>query len=65
MRREVETEVDIDALSDEWGHTPHVDKPQLIARIEDLPDLEQVTGADIEWVVDGIIAEGALHMLHK
>jgi len=63
MRREVETEVDIDALSDEWSHAPDVDKPRLIERIEDLPDLEDVSGADIEWVVDGIFAEGALHML--
>jgi hypothetical protein len=63
MRGEVETEVDLDALADEWGHEPDVDKPRIVERIEDLPDLEQAGEADIKWVLDGIFAEGALHML--
>ena len=40
MRRETGTAVDIDALSDEWGHEPDGDKPRVIERIEDLPDVE-------------------------
>lgn len=62
MRREVETEVDVDALSKKWDEET-VDRPRIIKRIEDLPDLEQVSGADIDWVVADIFAQGALHML--
>jgi len=61
MRREVKTEVDIDAVSDEWEHE-HLDGPR-IHRIEEVPLLEDAGGTDIEWVVDGIFAQGALHML--
>lgn len=63
MRRVVENELDIDALADEWGHEQDVDRPRVIERIEHLPPLEQVNGADIKWLIDDIIAEGALHML--
>jgi len=62
MRRELETEDDIKKLSENWARETG-DRPSLIQRIEDLPDLEQVSGTNIEWVVDGIFAQGALHMI--
>jgi hypothetical protein len=54
---------DIEALSDKWSDEREVDESRRIKRIEDLPPLEQVGALEIDWVVDGIIAEGALHML--
>jgi hypothetical protein len=62
MRWEVDEEQDIDLLAASWT-TEEDTHAGLIQRIEDLPRLEEVGGADIEWVVDGIIAQGALHML--
>src|SRR5579872_2838103 len=62
MRRELETEDDIKKLSENWDKETG-DIPRLITRIEDLPDLEEVSGANIEWVVEGIFAEGAVHMI--
>jgi len=62
MNREIETEEDVNKLSQKWAQESG-DKPPVITRIEDLPDLEQISGANIEWLVDGIFAEGALHML--
>jgi energy-coupling factor transporter ATP-binding protein EcfA2 len=62
MRRELESEEDITKLSENWDKD-NGDKPRVISRIEDLPDLEQVNGATIQWIVDSIIAEGAVHML--
>lgn len=59
---ELENEDDINRLSENWGKD-NGDKPRVITRIEDLPDLDQVSGADIEWIVEGIFAEGALHMI--
>ncbi len=61
MRREVQNPADIDAISDAWGDS--VDKPAKIQRIEDLPNLEDVSGTEIEWVIPGILAQGALHMI--
>lgn len=62
MKKEVQFQADIDALSEAWNRDA-VDKPQIIQRIEDLPDLEEISGNDIEWVLDGIFARGALHMI--
>jgi hypothetical protein len=62
MRREIEKERDIEALAEKWDQEPG-DKPRIIKRIEDLPDLDQVSGATIDWVIDRILAQGALHML--
>jgi hypothetical protein len=59
---ELENEDDINRLSENWDKD-NGDKPRVITRIEDLPDLDQVSGADIDWVVEGIFAEGALHMI--
>jgi hypothetical protein len=61
MRHEVATEGDVDKLSDEWSQDSG--RKPVIARIEDLPDLEEVSGASIGWVVDRLFAEGALHMI--
>jgi hypothetical protein len=55
MKKEVQNEADIDALSDAWDRDA-VGKRRIIERIEDLPDLEEVSGAEIEWLIDGIIA---------
>jgi len=61
MKHEIETEGDVTKLSEKWdqdsGHKP------VITRIEDLPDLEEVTGATIDWIVERMFAEGALHMI--
>jgi hypothetical protein len=62
LKREIETEADIDVLSHKWDQET-IDKPRLIKRIEDLPDLEQVSGAEIDWIVKGIFAQGGLHMI--
>ena len=35
----------------------------MITRIEDLPDIEEVSSIQINWVVEGIFAEGSLHMI--
>lgn len=61
MRKEVETVEDVAALSREWN-AEHVGR-RRIERIEDLPNIEQVSGTTITWVVEGIFAEGALHMI--
>jgi len=58
----VESEADVNALAATWDQEG-VAGPSKITRIEDLPTLEQANGRDIKWVVEGIIAEGALHML--
>jgi hypothetical protein len=68
MRREVETELDIDALSDEWDRdrfdgTGNFHGLGNIHRIEDVPLLEEAGGSSIEWVVDHIFPQGALHMV--
>jgi len=62
LKREVESEADVDALATAWDQVA-VAKARKITRIEDLPDLEHVNGREIKWVVEGIFAEGALHML--
>jgi hypothetical protein len=62
MRQEIETELDIDAISDEWDQENAASSPPIIERIEDVPHLEDVSGANIEWILDGIPAKGALHM---
>jgi len=63
MRWEVDAEQEIDSLAASWSTDADANQARLIQRIEDLPPLEEVSGANIEWVVDGIIAQGALHML--
>ncbi len=60
MVQEIKSEEDINGLSRSWESQGTRGK---IERIEDLPDLDQVKGASIEWVVEGIIAQGALHMV--
>ena len=62
MKRELETEKDISELSRTWEAQAN-GKPRLIGRIEDLPRLDQVGGAGVVWVLEGIFAEGALHMV--
>jgi hypothetical protein len=62
MKQEIENESDIDALAKAWDRGS-VDKPRIIQRIEDLPDLDKVNGGEIEWVIKGIVAQGALHMI--
>jgi hypothetical protein len=62
LKREVESEADVHALATAWDQEA-VAKPRKITRIEDLPNLEQASGRDIKWAVEGIFAEGALHML--
>ena len=34
-----------------------------ISRIEDLPPLEQVASKSVEWVVEGLFAAGAVHLI--
>jgi energy-coupling factor transporter ATP-binding protein EcfA2 len=63
MRREIEAEQEIDSLAASWSAEEDSNQARLIHRIEDLPRLEGVSGADIDWVVDGIIAEGAMHLI--
>ena len=63
MRREIVAAPELDSLSDEWRPEDTASEARLINRIEDLPALESVSGNSIEWVVDGIIAQGALHMV--
>jgi hypothetical protein len=60
MKKTLNSKKDIDELSQTREESD--DKERRIQRIEDLPRLEQVTG-EIEWVVEGIIAAGAVHML--
>jgi hypothetical protein len=62
MSKDVRSQADIDLLSDTWDRDS-VGEPRIIKRIEDLPDLEEVSGAEINWVIDGMFAEGALHMI--
>jgi hypothetical protein len=62
LKREIETEQDINELSRDWEAQPN-GKPRRITRIEDLPDLDEADGAGVEWVIEGILAEGALHMI--
>lgn len=61
MRHEIEKEDDVTKLSHKWdqdsGHKP------AITRIEDLPDLESLNAATIEWIAEGLFAEGALTMI--
>ncbi len=58
-----ETPEELDALIDAWSAETSGEGTPAVKRIEDLPDLETVGAAEIEWVVDGIFAQGALHML--
>lgn len=60
MIQDVASEQDINAVAHSWDR---LDSPRKIARIEDLPDLEEGDGEEIQWVVEGIIAQGALHMI--
>lgn len=62
MSREINSEEDVRALGEKWNQD-NSGKALNIKRIEDVPDLEQAGGADIEWVVPGIFAQGALHMI--
>lgn len=60
MKKILNSNEDINALSEELQDGV---KERRIKRIEDLPDVEQVAGDDIEWIVDGVFARGALHMI--
>jgi hypothetical protein len=60
MKKILNSNEDINALSEELQDGV---KESKIKRIEDLPDIEQVAGDDIEWLVDGVFARGALHMI--
>lgn len=62
MKQEIESGADIAALSRRWD-TEAGGRKKVIERIEDLPSIEQLAGAKMEWVVDGIFAKGALHMI--
>ncbi|HEV8145249.1 MAG TPA: AAA family ATPase, partial [Bryobacteraceae bacterium] len=62
MRLEVSTAEEIGALATAWGDADSREAG-LIHRIEDLPHFEELDDSDIEWVVEGLFAERALHML--
>jgi RecA-family ATPase len=57
---DINSEEDLNELARKWETEIG---PGKITRIEDLPDLDQVNGSNVVWVVEGIIAEGALHMI--
>lgn len=61
MKHDLESEGDVNKLSEKWAQD--TDPKPLITRIEDLPDLEEVSGANMIWVVERLFAEGALHMI--
>jgi len=63
MRWVVDAEQELDSLAASWNIDPDASQARSILRIENLPRLEGVSGADIEWVVEGIIAEGAMHLI--
>jgi hypothetical protein len=62
VTKEIQHQGDIDALSVAWARDTN-GSPRIIERIEDLPNLEDVAGAEMVWVIDGIFAQGALHMI--
>lgn len=62
MRREIGAGPDLDVLSSEWCAEDGIED-RIIHRIEELPNLEQVDADSIEWVVDGMIAVGAVHLI--
>lgn len=60
MIRDISSEEDIQTFS----RQPQTGSERTnIRRIEDLPDLDLVGEASIEWIVEKMIAKGALHML--
>jgi hypothetical protein len=63
MRREIETEPELDVLSNEWDAEDLEEDSRIIHRMEDVPRIEDVSAVEIRWVVDGIIVEGAVHAI--
>jgi energy-coupling factor transporter ATP-binding protein EcfA2 len=63
MRCEIVAVEELDSLSREWHEEVGLDNPRVIQRIEDLPCLENLDNGNIDWVVDGMIAAGAMHLI--
>lgn len=63
MRQEIESLPELAALSKQWMEEEDNKASRIVQRIEDIPRLEDISTGGIEWVVDGIFAQGALHMI--
>ena len=69
MRREIETEPEIDTLGHQWDKedgalTTAIAEPSLVIRsIEDLKPMSAFGGSEVVMVVDGMLAEGRIALV--